>query len=107
MSKQRLENTLKRLKKGLSDSRPNMDSHILFLCMTQNKTPKDKRLKKILMGLQDFHYLNLCGGIYPSMPCDAWLLDNNTACQSEDYKEPIKHLKPEKPSLIKMGVNVG
>jgi hypothetical protein len=102
MSKQRLENKLIQLRKRMQEAHPNKDNQILYQCLAYNKTPKDKRLKELVRLLEDGIYVGICSGIYPTMPCDAWSKDNGSLCQPEDYKEPIKHLKAEKPSIVKM-----
>ncbi|TRZ51886.1 hypothetical protein D4S03_04335 [bacterium] len=108
MSKQRVFNYIIKCEKEDQVLSQEMESEILYESLANGKIPKDPYLKELARTLADFLCLNICCKIFPSMPSESWVMankENPTLCQPLDWKEPIPHIKIDKPSIIKDGAN--
>lgn len=85
MSKQRLENELKRIKKNMGELLPDVHNEILKQCLINGKIPRNPKLKELVRLLEDGFYVALCAKTLPTMPSDKWMKENGTVCQPLDW----------------------
>jgi hypothetical protein len=99
MSKQRLENELKLIKKNLQEVKPDIHTEIVKECLLKGKTPRDPKLKELVRLIEDCYYVALCAKTLPSMPNDSWMEDHGTVAQPLDWKDDIP--RPETSTRVK------